>query len=256
MPGAINILVYHPAKLIAVGLPKCGSSTLVEVFLRLSGFDPKPRRIRSMAVKSRNNAQLARAGLEFLQAYPQDIVPTLAANHGYRVFSVVRDPTSRIYSAYFNKLNRYTKQHRFDLYLRGQLKRLLSGPEGWRRVEIGNISVHSRLSFGQFLSELERLGPGIDPHFDLQVRLLDLENVQYNQLLDLRDLATGLPKLLADFGVSETELLRLPEIPQANLRKARVRSPDLAEPENLARIERIYADDLAQLAPYLKGPSG
>lgn len=99
MPGAINILVSHPARLIAVGLPKCGSSTLVEVFLQMAGHQPTPRKVRSLATRLRQSGQLARDGLEFLECWPQDIGPTVAANPGYKTFSIIRDPYQRIYSA-------------------------------------------------------------------------------------------------------------------------------------------------------------
>ncbi len=242
MPGAINILVSHHARLIAVGLPKCGSSTLVEVFLQMEGFQPKPRKVRDMAVRLRKSGDLARAGLEFHQCYPQDIGPVVAANPGYRMFSIVRDPYRRIYSAYFNKLNRYTSQFRRDLYLRGQLARLLAGPRGWQRVEVGNQVAHRDLSFPQFLAELERLGVAIDPHFDLQVKLLDLPNQSYDRLLDIKDMKTGLKALLADLGAPQAMLARLPDVPHANQRAAAEDAAWLT-PEVARQIERLYAPD-------------
>lgn len=247
MPGAINILVSHHARLIAVGLPKCGSSTLVEVFLQMEGFQPRPRKERSLAVRLRASGELARAGLEFHQCYPQDIGQVVAANPGYPLFSIVRDPYRRIYSAYFNKLNRYTKQFRRDLYWRGQVARLLAGPRGWQRVEVGNLVAQRSLSFPQFLAELERLGVEIDPHFDLQVRLLDLVNQRYDRLLDLQDMQAGLKGLLAELGTPADRLARLPDVPHAN-RRATAEEAAWLTPEVAASIERLYAADFDGLA--------
>lgn len=172
MPGALNILVSHPSRLIAVALPECASSTLAEVFLRLAGFDPQPGRVRSLATRARADGRLAAAGMEFHQCWPDDIAAVVAANPGYRVFSVVRDPYGRIRSAYFNKLNRYTRPHRPLIYAGSRLAMLFGGPKAWRSVEYGNRFAHRFIGFGDFLAELDRLGVGIDPHFDLQTRLL------------------------------------------------------------------------------------
>lgn len=247
MPGAINILVSHPARLIAVGLPKCGSSSLVEMFLRLSGYDPQPQQIRSLAVRERKSGGLARAGMEFHQAFPADIRPITAANPDYFRFSVIREPGARIHSAYFNKLNRYTKAHRKGVFLLGLLKQLVSGPQGWKSVEVGNRFAHRFISFEEFLAELERLGPAIDPHFDLQTRLLDFDNLSYHRLLRLDEMQAEMVPMLRDIGVAADLLARIETMPRANRRVARAEPQAWQSPENLAAIRRLYAEDFAKL---------
>lgn len=247
MPGAINILVSHPSKVIAVGLPKCGSSSLVEVFLRLSGYDPQPQKIRAMAVRERANGGLARAGMEFHQAVPADIRPLCARHPDYKMFSVIREPGARIHSAYFNKLNRYTKTHRKGIFLLGVLKQLVSGPSGWNSVEVGNRLAHRFISFEDFLAELARLGPDIDPHFDLQSHLLDVDHLTYHRLLRLEDLRAEMVPMLREFGVADALLAKVYAVPQANRRQAVTGPQAWQTPSNLALIRRLYADDYAKL---------
>lgn len=247
MPGAINIIVSHPARLICVGMPKCGSSTLVESFLRLSGFDVPPREERSVARKAARTGTLAAAGLEIHDCYPVDITAVVAANPSYRVFTVTRDPYSRIWSAYFNKLNRYTKPHRYGLYLLGKLVQLLNGPRGWRHAEIGNKFLHRYIPFQVFLAELERLGVDIDPHFDLQVCLMNLDNVRYDRVLNLADLDESLPNMLAEFDLPPEILGRLATIPNANKRLATRASRAWDDPQIKAKIDQLYAEDIRRL---------
>jgi hypothetical protein len=247
VPGAINILVCHPARLIAIGLPKCGSSSLVEMFLRLSGYDPQPQKIRALAMRERANGGLARAGMEFHQSQPQDIAPLTRAHPDYRLFSVIREPGARIHSAYFNKLNRYTKAHRQGVFLLGLLKQLVSGPNGWKSVEVGNRVAHRFISFEQFLSELVRLGPAIDPHFDLQTRLMDFDNLHYDRLLRIEDMRREMLPMLRSFGVADALLARFDAVPQANPRQARAESQDWQSARNLSLIREIYAEDFAKL---------
>ena len=111
---------------------------------------------------------------------------------------------------------------------------------------MGNTAIHPRLSFPQFLSELQRLGPGIDPHYDLQVRLLDLAHIRYDRLLDLKDMGQGLRPLLGDLGVPEAMLSRVPAVPQANQRKSGG-AASWRTPENCRVIESLYAEDFDAL---------
>lgn len=244
MPGAINILVSHPAKLIAVGMPKCGSSTLVETFLRMSGFDVPPRKERSVARTARESGDLQRAGLEFLDCYPEDISKTVLANPGYRVFTVSRDPYERIWSAYFNKLNRYTKSHRYGYYLLGKAIQLLGGPKAWSRAEVGNRFLHRFVSFPVFLDELERLGIDMDPHFDSQFHLMDAAHVHYDRVLPMESLSDALLPLLHEFEVPADMLNRLSSVPRANKRLAQVGPRPWDDPAIKAQIERLYAADM------------
>lgn len=247
MPGAINIVVNHQCKLIGVGLPKCGSSTLVETFLRLSGFDPQPRKIRSLAEAARRDGRLAAAGMEFLQCFPDDISKVIEKNPGYQIFSVIRDPYTRIYSAYFNKLNRYTRHHSFRIYLFSRLYMLLGGPKAWGSVEYGNVFAHRFISFDEFLAELGRLGIDIDPHFDAQWKLLDIDNVKYDRLLRIETIRETLLPTLRDFGVPAEILCRLDAIPHANQKKdADAKKMPLTRAQ-VAQIEHLYREDFDRL---------
>lgn len=247
MGKAINVLVLHPAKLIAVGLPKCGSSTLVEVFLRMSNFNPRLRNGRDTALKARITGQLKRAGMEYYSGPVSEIARMTGQNLGYKVFSIIRSPYGRIYSAYFNKLNRYTKKHRPTLYWRGRLAMLLGGPQTWGRVEVGNLYAHKSISFEDFLAELDRLGVDIDPHFDLQCRLLDLDHVHYDRLLRLEEMGSTLYPLLKEFGVPAEMFDRLNAVPTANKRMDQQKSEPWLTPANKALIDRLYAEDFARL---------
>lgn len=244
---AINILVSHSAKLIYVGLPKCGSSSIVAAFLRMSGFDPKPRKVRSMAKKARSDGRLAAAQMEFKQCLPDEILRTFSDNPDYKVFASVRDPYARVVSGYFNKLNRYTKAYMKPTYYHGKLKQLLAGPGQWDRVEIGNKVAHRKLSFTQFLQNVEQIGVGFDPHFDLQVRLLDLEHVNYDKLIPMEELAEAFPQALRDFGVADEMILRLGKLPQANKRMDEKGEDAFLTPENKARIAVLYREDFEKL---------
>lgn len=82
----------------------------------------------------------------------------------------------------------------------------------------------------------------IDPHFDLQVKLLDLEHQRYDRLLDIKDMKAGLKPLLAELGAPGQMLSRLPDVPHANQRAAAEDAAWLT-PDVAARIERLYAAD-------------
>ena len=244
---AINILVSHSARLIYVGLPKCGSSSIVAAFLRMSGFDPKPRKVRSLAKKARSDGRLAAAQMEFKQCLPGEIQRTIAENPGYKVFASVRDPYSRIVSGYFNKLNRYTKAYMKPTYYHGKLRQFMAGPGKWDRVEIGNKVAHKKLSFTQFLQKVEQIGVAFDSHFELQTRLLDLDNVSYDKLIRMEDLAAAFPETLRDFGVAEDLIARIGNLPQANKRMDDKSDDAFLTSENKARIATLYKDDFERL---------
>jgi hypothetical protein len=251
MPTEINIIVCHRAKIIAVGLTKCGSTTLLDVFLRMSGFEAVSGEERRVAEQARASGALAAQGLEFYQCEWRKISSIVEANPDYRVFSVIRDPYKRIYSAYFDKLNRYTKKHRLLMYLYGKLARLASGAEKRKRVETANVAVHKFISFEMFLDALLRHGVDMDSHFELQSRMLDLNRVSYDRLLNLSSLSEDLPKLLEEFDVPTDMLQRLDTVPKSNKRRSKSNTDWLTDVVQ-KKIERLYQDDFEMLDLPLK----
>ncbi len=213
----------------------------------MSNFNPRPRKEREFALKVRRNGELARAGMEYHSGPVSDIAQVTAKNPGYKVFSIIRNPYDRIYSAYFNKLNRYTGRYRPGLYWRGRLAMLKGGPKAWGRVEVGNLDSHKSVSFDDFLAELDRLGVAIDPHFDLQVRLLDFDNIHYNRLLRLEQMGGTLYPLLQEFGVPPEMLARLDAVPTANKRMDKPGAEPWLTPANKALMDKLYAEDFAKL---------
>lgn len=241
----INVLISHPARIICVALPKCASSTLVEVFMRLAGFDPQPRRIRHMALELTRSGDLERAGTEFHQTDTAGATALLARYGEYHSFTVVREPAARLYSAYFNKLNRYTKAHRPFLYTLGKLTQILRGPKHWDRVETGNRMVQRFLSFPDFVTAMEQVGPSMDAHYAVQAELLNLPANRFDRVLDLRAMGQDLVPMLRDFGVDEDALARIVTMPQANKRAAPPSAQAWRTPDIDARLRTLYAADYA-----------
>jgi hypothetical protein len=247
MENSVNLIISEPGGLLYVLLPKCGSSSVVSLFLTMAGLDPQDRRVRELAYAAAGDGRLARAGLQFSKTDTEGVIAARKAHPEYRLIANVRNPYDRVLSNYYNKLNRYAKAHARGVFLYGKWRQLLEGPKAWPLVARGNAHMQAKLSFQQMLDGLERLGPDFDGHYARQTGLLGLDRLRYDRLLRLETLDADFRAAMAELGLPGDMLARLKAMPHAN-RSAYEGSTDaLLTPEARASIARIYAEDFAAL---------
>jgi hypothetical protein len=90
----------------------------------------------------------------------------------YFAFGVCRNPYERIASAYRNKINRLFKKKLWHLYLRAKLLHFLDGPSAWGADRAALRFMHSAMGFDAFVRAIQRHGPGLDSHYQLQFILM------------------------------------------------------------------------------------
>ncbi len=247
MQDSLNLIISEPGGILYVLLPKCGSSSVVSMFLTMAGLDPQDRRVRELANAAQGDGRLARAGLQFRKTDTAGVIAARKAHPAHRLIANVRNPHDRVLSNYYNKLNRYTKAHAKGIFVYGKFRQLLEGPKAWPLVARGNAHMQSRLSFQQMLAGLERFGPDFDGHYARQSGLLALDRLQYDRLLRLETLDADFRIAMAELGLPGEMLARLKTLPHSN-KTAYAGSVDaLLTPEARATISRIYADDFARL---------
>lgn len=247
MEKELNLIIHQPSRILYVLTPKCGSSSMVNIFLTMAGFDPRDRAIRKLATQASADGRLAAKGLSFSVTDTSGVLAARARYPDHRLLANIRNPYDRVLSNYYNKLNRYTKANARAVFYYGKLRQLLEGPSAWPRVARGNAYMQRHLSFQQMLDGLERLGPGFDAHYALQSELLALEHLRYDRLFRLENLDADFRAAMADYGLPTEMLDRVKSMPRNNATSYAGRQADLMTAAARATIARIYARDFDRL---------
>lgn len=207
-----NLMIHPDHGLVFVRVPKAGCSTVIARLLA------KPGAGRSNNLHAEN----------YLVTYERaDFATGLSGlpQGGTTLFAVVRNPYTRVLSAYSNKIARENDGPRY-------------------RAELG-LPHEVDVSFGQFVESLTRMNPlALDMHFMPQSLILSQNSVQYDAIFHLEDMQACLDWLdgvLPDTADKEAETIA----PHATNANARVKS--LYTSEIKAKIEAYYADDFALL---------
>ncbi|WP_198008069.1 sulfotransferase family 2 domain-containing protein [Rhodobacter ferrooxidans] len=243
----MNLIRFEPAKILYVLTPKCGSSSMVNIFLTMAGFDPREHGIRKLARSASTESTLAAQGLFFSNTDTAGVLRSHAEFPEHKLLANIRNPADRVLSNYYNKLNRYTKQYAFGIYAYGKLRQFMEGPKSWRRVARGNAYMQRHLSFQALLDGLEQHGPGFDAHYALQSELLALDKLHYAHLFRLENLDADFRDAMAGFGLPSQMLDRVKAVPRNNPSAYGGRADALMTPQARASIARIYAADFAAL---------
>ncbi|MDP4033101.1 MAG: sulfotransferase family 2 domain-containing protein [Pseudorhodobacter sp.] len=247
MKQTLNLIVYEPARILYVLTPKCGSSSMVNIFLTMAGFDPRDRGIRKLARQAAADGRLAARGLLFSSSDTAGVLAARDRHPDHRLLANIRNPYDRVLSNYYNKLNRYTKAHARGIFYYGKLRQLFEGPKAWPRVARGNAHMQRHISFQAMLDGLEQHGPGFDGHYALQSELLALDRLAYDRLFRLESLDADFRSAMTDYGLPTEMLDRVTSMPRSNASNYAGREDALMTPQAKASIARIYARDFEML---------
>lgn len=243
----MTCIVFEPAEMIVVTSPKCGSTTVLDLCLRLADVPIEAETFRKHADRMIADGISKRHGV-FVHSVASETLDYLQRRYpGFRYAAVARNPYERVVSGYRNKLNRYAKAFHRKAYYYGKIRQLLEGPRAWADVERGNRHMQSRISFERFLEGLEQNGVGFDIHFDWQTRLLALDRLKHDRILRLENLESAFLEFLHEQGVPAEMRARIEHAAPRNRSKVGMRQSALLTDATRPRIARLYAEDFARL---------
>jgi hypothetical protein len=164
----------------------------------------------------------------FIRAFqlPSDILEEALTSPTYRRFAVVRDPATRVLSAYLEKIRQGLKQ---------------SAPVvAAITARLGSPVSATDVTFEQFLDVVaEQPVRDQDPHWRVQSAHLGLGTIDYDALIHLEDLDASWPKI--------GELTGAPDLRETffcrNATHAAKHVGDHYTPELREQVAQIYADD-------------
>ena len=243
MAKELNLIIHQPPRILYVLTPKCRSSSMVNIFLTMAGFDPRDRAIRKLATQASADGRPAARGLTFGVTDSAGVPAARARHPDHRLLANIRNPYDRVLSNCYNKLNRYTKANARGIFCYGKLRQALEGPKAWPHVARGNAYMQRHISFQQMLDGLEQLGPGFDAHYALQSQLLALDRLRYDRLFRLESLDADFRSAMADYGLPDEMLDRVKSLPRNNATSYAGRQGDLMTAQAMATIARIHAHD-------------
>lgn len=111
---------------------------------------------------------------------------------GYEWAAFVRNPYSRLYSNYSNKLNRYARKFEPAIYLRAKLAKLLAMMTGRDPEAAQNRVLRSNIPFDGFLAGLKEHGVGWDLHYMPQADFIDGAVFPDTHLISMENMADEL----------------------------------------------------------------
>jgi len=239
------VVICEPFKLIYRPVPKCASTTLMNLLGELGGCGSSLRP-RAALPTLRGGASPGPEGTYLVRCDDNGLVDLARRRTGYVWFSVVRDPYARVVSNYHNKLNRYAKRFDLGAYLCGYIGQALCGPAAWKDRHDRTRRMQGRISFDRFVRGLQRHGVGWDPHFTLQTEVLRVEAIHYHHIVKMERLTAALREMFAQAGLGaagEAAVARLAWLNQSGAAKA----PDLWTPATRSIVADIYRRDFEAL---------
>lgn len=196
---------------VYVEVPKVACSTIKLTLQRIELDD------RSHAPRNKHAKSLS--PLRSPLSHPKAFLAALASPQVLR-FCFVRDPTSRIYAAYLEKL---------------------AGEDFERAMRLEQLGFSATPSFLDFLKALRARGTGIDIHWARQVDLLRPEVIAYDFIGRFENFAGDFARVLHRIGRDESWLADARE----HRTGASSRTGEIGAEER-ALIAEIYAEDFAR----------
>jgi len=242
----MHLVVCEPWRLVYAPLPKCASTTMINLLLDAGGM-PARRGPRDCPRRSAADAGRGTAGIYELRLARKEIPAVARRLAAYTWFSVIRDPFSRVESNYHNKLNRFARRFHPLAYAVGYATPVWPGTSAaaWQAARIRTMQAF--IPFEGFVRGLARRGIDWDPHFAPQVKVLELDQVRFDRLIDMERLAEGLESLFRSIG-------RLPSVRPALEGMRRYNASRSAEsrshwtPHLRELLADLYREDFARLA--------
>lgn len=246
----MHLVVCEPWRLVYAPLPKCASTTMINLLMDSIGM-PARKGPRDCPRRSAAQIGCGTAGVYELRIPRDDIAAVARRLHAYTWFSVIRDPFARVESNYHNKLNRYARRVHPLAYFASYATPVRPGTstEAWQAARIRTMQ--SLIPFERFVHGLARHGIDWDPHFAPQVKVLQLDRVRFDRLIEMERLTEGLQSLFRSIG-------RLAAVrgPLENLRRYNAsRSAESRTqwtPQLRELVAELYREDFARLM----GPPG
>ncbi|MEC8799424.1 MAG: sulfotransferase family 2 domain-containing protein [Planctomycetota bacterium] len=197
-----------------VGAPKCATTTMVDLMLSWHGFEgiKNPR-----GFMKHNSERLQEAGL-FIHdtGKPKVLLSAYREHDAFFWFTAVRSPVSRTLSNYRNKLSRYAKRFEYRSYLGGKLLQLARGPRSWADANSASECIAKFISFPQFVDGLTTHGVGFDSHYRTFSKILQMDRIQYDAVLQLESMEEDIVMLQKKMAASGVDTEHFPKLGRLN----------------------------------------
>ena len=207
-----------------VEVPKAGCGTMKATLGGLEAARLNPGFVERVQERPHDRTRAT----PFIRAFqlPTDLLEDVLTSSAYRRFSVVRDPATRVLSAYLEKIRQGLKQ---------------SAAVVTALTELTGVPIDAQdISFEQFLDVVgQQSARDQDPHWRVQSAHLGMGLIEYDALIHLEDLDTSWSKV--------GELTGTPDLHETffcrNATNAGRHVEEHFTPELRARVAQIYADD-------------
>jgi len=239
------LIICEPYKLIYRPVPKCASTTLINLLAELGGLGSSSRP-RSALPRVRAGKVPGPDATCTVRCDGKELVDFARRYTDYFWFSVVRDPYARVASNYHNKLNRYAKRFALGAYLRGYVGQVLNGRAVWKGGYDRTRRMQARIPFERFVRGLQRHGIGWDPHFVPQTKVLYVGDVRYHYLVKMECLTDALGEMFAQAGVGEAGKAAVARLAWLN-RSGGGKAQNLWTPATRSIVADLYRCDFEAL---------
>jgi len=213
---------------VYVEVPKAGCGTMKATLGGMEAARMNPGMVQRVQQAPHNRL----AATPFVKPFqlPPDLLEEVLTGSGYRRFTVVREPASRLLSAYLEKIGQGLKQ---------------SGPVvDALRESTGEEIAPEDISLDQFIDVVAgQTSREQDPHWRRQADHIGLGIIPYDAVIHLEDLDASwstVADLTSTPGLQEQFFCR-------NSTGARTRMGEYYTPELLTRVADVYARDYAEL---------
>jgi len=227
-----------------VSTPKVASTTMIEFMHALAGEPPVHDNPRKAARKPKIRDRLKSLGVESHGVASEQLADFKASQPDHYWVAVKRDPYKRIVSAYHSKVHRYAENFDRAAFWKGTIGRLRNGLKAIDDSRYLSRHVGLRITFDEMVRGLMEHGIDFDGHFEGQARILSLDSVTYDRVIDQENLEAGLREVCQQTGHA------FPfhdGIPRRNTSFGPERLPVEPAEETLRLICQLYAEDFDKL---------
>jgi hypothetical protein len=248
------MVIYRATNIKVLFLPcyKNASSSLFAWLAGLEGNVSLRGGVEKLRIsRSRKEAAACLARDEISLSSLNDYI---RCHQDHLVFGVIRNPYSRILSAYRDKINRLVKRCIPGIYVKALIQQIMEGPASWSDNKSAIRHMRRMVSFGDFLHKLASVGLEIDGHYLSQAALMRSDLLPDAQFFRLECLCESLVPAMAD------HLLRQGYAPGSSLEGLPMQNAmggpgdyrSFYNVDLMSTVEELYATDF-QWFGYAKG---
>lgn len=231
-PYARNIIVSERSGLLYCPIPKAANTNWKYLIRKWEGYDDYA------------NVHLAHSphtsGLRYLSDYhPREAAKLLPRLYK---FTFVRDPYSRLVSAYMDKLRNVDKD-----YVRSEYRTFLAAVVGWKRAR--DLNDDERPSFRTFIDSLAQTPRSeMNAHWRPQVDLCGIGEMNYDFVGRMESLAKDANVVFRALNRTHEKFPTHADIGFPPSGATRKLGDELFTLDLMLKVRVIYADDFEQLA--------